>query len=108
MAVGVPPDCPVDVDVLDKQCHQQIEEEQELEEQAAVQWQFGDPRVAHRLRSDEGRERRRRETHGITDSERGGERGTECELRTVSLSHTHSNQIQPIKKFIVASDVKDN
>lgn len=72
MAVRVPPDCPVDVDVLDKQRDQQIQKEQELEEQAAVQWQLGDPRVAHRLRRDEGRERRRRETHGITDSGRGG------------------------------------
>lgn len=70
VAVGVPPDCPVDVDVLDKQRNQQIQKEQELEKQAAVQWQFGDPRVAHRLRSDEGRERGRRETHGITASER--------------------------------------
>lgn len=71
MAVRVPPDCPVDVNVLDKQRNQQIQKEQELEKQATVQWQFGDPRVAHRLRSDEGRERRRRETHGITDSEGG-------------------------------------
>lgn len=71
MAVGVPPDRPVDVNVLDKQRNQQIEKEQELEKQAAVQWQIGDPRVAHRLRSDEGREGRCGETHGITDSERG-------------------------------------
>lgn len=31
MAVGVPPDCPVDVNVLDKQRNQQIQKEQELE-----------------------------------------------------------------------------
>lgn len=72
MAVRVPPDGPVDVDVLDKQRNQQIQEEQELEEQAAVQWQRWDSGVAHRLRRDEGRERRRREPHGVTDSGKGG------------------------------------
>lgn len=36
VAVWVPPDRPVDVDVLDKQGHQQIKKEQELKQQAAV------------------------------------------------------------------------
>lgn len=84
MAVRVPPDRPVDVNVLDKQRNQQVQKEQELEKQAAVQWQFGDPRVAHRLRSDEGRERGRGETHGITASEVD----TESAFRTLCLSHT--------------------
>lgn len=43
VAVRVPPDCPVDVYVLDKQGHQQIEKKQELKQQAAVQWQLRDP-----------------------------------------------------------------
>lgn len=71
VAVGVPPDCPVDVYVLDKQGHQQIKKEQELKQQAAVQRQLGDPRVTHRLRSNEGRERGGRQTHRITAPERG-------------------------------------
>lgn len=54
MAVRVPPHCPVDVDVLDEQSNQQIEKEQELKQQAAVQRQLRDPRVTDRLRSDEG------------------------------------------------------
>lgn len=83
MAVRVPPDRPVDVNVLDKQRNQQVQKEQELEKQAAVQWQFGDPRVPHRLRSDEGRERGRRETNGITASEVD----TESVFRTLCLSH---------------------
>lgn len=104
MAVRVPPDCPVDVNVLDKQRNQQIQKEQELEEQAAVQWQFRDPRVAHRLRSDEGRERRRRETHGSTDSEKGD---AERALRTVSLSHTQASNSLSLKGHC-GSNVKDN
>lgn len=54
VAIWVPPHCPVDVYVLDKQGHQQIEKKQELKQQTAVQWQLGDPRVTHRLRSNEG------------------------------------------------------
>lgn len=81
MAVRVPPHRPVDVNVLDKQRNQQVQKEQELKQQAAVQRQFGDPRVAHRLRSDEGRERGRRETHGITASEVD----TESVFRTLCL-----------------------
>lgn len=34
--VRIPPHRPVDVNILHKECHQQVEEEQELEEQAAV------------------------------------------------------------------------
>lgn len=64
MAVRIPPHCPVDVDVLNKQRHQQIQKEQELKQQAAVQWQLRDPRVTHRLRSNEGRQRWSRQTHG--------------------------------------------
>lgn len=66
VTVRVPPDRPVDVDVLDKQGHQQIEKEQELKQQAAVQRQLRDPRVADRLWSNEGRERRGRQTHRVT------------------------------------------
>lgn len=66
MAVWVPPNRPVDVDVLHEQGHQQIEKEQELEQQAAVQRQLGDPRVTHRLRGDERREGRGRQTHRVT------------------------------------------
>lgn len=88
MAVRVPPDRPVDVNVLDKQRNQQVQKEQELEKQAAVQWQFGDPRVAHRLRSDEGRERGRREAHGITASEVD----TESVQNTVLVTHRHHLQ----------------
>lgn len=66
VAVWVPPHCPVDVNVLDKQGHQQIEEKQEFKQQAAVQRQFGDPRVTHWLRSNEGREGGCRETHRST------------------------------------------
>lgn len=43
MAVGIPPHSPVDVDVLDKQGHQQVKKEQEFKQQAAVQWQLWDP-----------------------------------------------------------------
>lgn len=35
--------------------------------------------MAHRLRGDEGRERRRRETHGITDSGGGGTQNVSLE-----------------------------
>lgn len=70
MAVWVPPDCPVDVYVLDKQGHQQIKEEQELEQQAAVQRQLGDPRVTDRLRSNEGRKGGCRQTHRVTAPDR--------------------------------------
>lgn len=70
MAVWVPPDRPVDVYVLDKQGHQQVEKEQELKQQAAIQRQLGDPRVANRLWSDEGRERGRGQTHRVTAPER--------------------------------------
>lgn len=70
MTVRIPPHCPVDVYVLDKQGHQQIEKEQELKQQAAVQRQLGDSRVADRLRGDEGRERGRRQTHRVTAPER--------------------------------------
>lgn len=69
MAVWVPPDCPVDVHVLDKQGHQQIKEEQELKEQTAVQRQLGDPRVTNWLWGDEGRERGG-QTHRVTASDR--------------------------------------
>lgn len=37
MAVWVPPHRPIDVDVLDKQGHQQVKKEQEFEQEAAVQ-----------------------------------------------------------------------
>lgn len=70
VAVGIPPHRPVDVYVLDKQGHQQIKKEQKLKQQAAVQRQLRDPRVTDRLRSDEGRERRGRQTHRITVPER--------------------------------------
>jgi len=66
VAVGVPPHGAVDVDVLDEQRHQQVQEEQELKEQAAVQRELGDLRVADGLRGDEGREGRGRQTHGVT------------------------------------------
>lgn len=71
MAVRVPPHRPVDVHVLDKQGHEQIQEEQELKQQAAVQRELGDPRVPDRLRSDEGREGGRGQTHRVTAPERG-------------------------------------
>lgn len=70
MAVWVPPDRPVDVYVLDKQGHQQIQKEQELKQQAAVQRQLGNPRVTDRLRCNEGRERGGRQTHRVTAPER--------------------------------------
>lgn len=66
MAVGVPPHCPVDVDVLDEQSHEQIEEQEKLEQEAAVQGQLWDPRVSDRLWSDESRERGRRQTQRAT------------------------------------------
>lgn len=71
VAVWVPPNCPVDVYVLDKQGHQQIQKEQELKQQATVQWQLWDPRVTHRLRSNEGREGGGRQTDRITAPMRG-------------------------------------
>lgn len=70
MAVWVPPDRPVYVDVLDKQGHQQVEKEQELKQQAAIQRQLGNPRVADRLWSDEGREGGCGQTHRVTAPER--------------------------------------
>ena len=83
MAVWVPPDRPVDVDVLDKQGHQQIEKEQELKQQAAVQGQLGDPRVADRLRSNEGRERRSGQTHRVT----APEGDTQMKIRALRDTH---------------------
>lgn len=106
VAVRVPPHRPVDVYVLDKQGHQQIQEEQELKEQAAVQRQLGDPRVTHRLRNNEGRDRGRRLTHHVTAPE-----GTQPHLkytyrqkvwcRTMFVSHhTQFSNLDSGLKFI--------
>lgn len=62
MDVRIPPHRPVDVNILHKECHQQVEEEQELEEQAAVQGKLGDTAVAYRLGRNQGGERGSRET----------------------------------------------
>ena len=70
MPIGLPPHGPVDinllcvfvpvcvcasldVDVLNKQRHQQVKKEQELKQQAAVQWEFRDLGVTDRFRRDE-------------------------------------------------------
>lgn len=66
VAVRVPPHGPVDVDVLHEESHQQVEEEQELKQQAAVQWKLRDTGVTYRLRRDQGREGRSRQSHRIT------------------------------------------
>lgn len=62
MDMRIPPHRPVDVNVLYKKRHQQVEEEQELEEQTAVQRKLGDAAVAHRLGRNQGRERGSRKT----------------------------------------------
>ena len=51
---GVRPESSVDVQVLDKQRHQEIQEEEELKQEAAVQWERRDPGVTDRLRGYEG------------------------------------------------------
>ena len=81
MAVWVPPHRPVDVDVLDKQGNQQVKKKQELKQQAAVRGQLGNPRVTDRLRSDEGRKRRGRQTHRVTAPERT--RATQMKTETL-------------------------
>lgn len=79
MTVWIPPHRPVNVDVLHKQGHQQVEEQQELKEEAAVRRQLRDPRVTDRLRGDEGRDGGSRETHrGTAPEER---RNRKCTLR---------------------------
>lgn len=70
MAVGIPPHSSVDVDVLHKQRHQQVEEEQELKQQAAVQRQVGDTGVTHWLWGDEGGQWRRWQPNRVTASKR--------------------------------------
>lgn len=62
MDVRIPPHRPVDVNILHKECHQQVEEEQEFEEQAAVQRKLRDTAVAHRLGRNQGGERGSRQT----------------------------------------------
>lgn len=54
VAVWVPPDCSIYVDVLDKQGNQQIKKELELKHQARVQWQLWDLRMTDRLWSNQG------------------------------------------------------
>lgn len=66
LAVGIPPHSSVDVDVLHKQRHQQVEKEQELKQQAVVQGEIWNTRVSNRLRCDERRQRWSRESHGVT------------------------------------------
>lgn len=71
MDVRVPPHRPVDVNILHEERHQQVEEEQELKEQAAVQRKLGDAAVAHRLGRNQGGERGSRQTRRITASGMG-------------------------------------
>lgn len=66
MAIRVPPDSFVDVYVLDEEGNQQVNEEQELEEQAPVQGELRDTTVADRLRGDEGGDRWGRQTDRST------------------------------------------
>lgn len=64
--VRIPPHRPVDVNVLHEECHQQVEEEQELEEQAAVQRKLRDAAVAYWFGRNQGGERGSRETWWVT------------------------------------------
>ncbi len=63
VAVWRPPHRPVNVDVLNEERHQQVEEEQRLEQQVTVQRKIGNTGMTDRFRSDEGREGRSQTHH---------------------------------------------
>lgn len=70
MTVRIPPDGLVDIDVLNKEGHQQVDEEEKLEEKAAIQWQLRDPAVTHRFWGDQGCDWRSRKADGTTIPEK--------------------------------------
>lgn len=64
MAIRIPPDSLVDINVLHKQRHQQVQKEHKLKEHTAVDGKFRNACMANRFWADQRSEWWGRETHG--------------------------------------------
>lgn len=70
MVVWVPPHGLIDINILNKEGHQQVDEKEELKQKVPVYRQLRDSAVSHRLRGDQGCNWRSREADSTTIPEK--------------------------------------